>query len=219
MLAGPGAVDERWYLALTQWRADTGWLHPAAAVFSWWAGLAVLVAALVAVAGLAWRRQAGPGPWPAVATAGVTAVVATATVLVNSVLVAPAIGRDRPCERWPHAGALLECSTHSMPSDHSLVAGILAAGLWALSWRAGIAAALVAGAVAASRVYVGLHYPSDVLLGLVLGAGLGWYAVRVARQPLAAWLARCRRTDPRHQHPGPGDHRSGHPKPRALERR
>ncbi|MEW1982505.1 phosphatase PAP2 family protein [Citricoccus sp. NPDC079358] len=185
-MAGRQTLDERWYLTLTELRADTGWLHPAAAVFSWWAGLAVLVVLLAVAAVRTRERQAGP----AVATVLVAAAVSVAAVTINSVLLAPAIGRDRPCERWTQWSALLECSTHSMPSDHSLVAGILAAGLWGLNHRFGLLAAALAGAIAFSRVYVGLHYPSDVIIGLVLGAGLGWYAVRMARQPVASWLAR-----------------------------
>ena len=36
-----------------------------------------------------------------------------------------------------------------------------------------------------SQVYVGVHYPSDVLCGGLLGCGFGWIAARIAEQSLS----------------------------------
>jgi undecaprenyl-diphosphatase len=38
-----------------------------------------------------------------------------------------------------------------------------------------------AGFISFSQVYVGVHYPSDVLVGGLLGCVFGWVAVRLAR--------------------------------------
>jgi membrane-associated phospholipid phosphatase len=50
--------------------------------------------------------------------------------------------------------------------------------------------------VAYSRVYVGVHYPADVLGGALLGAGVGWFFTlleQVARLRVERFFVRRRR--------------------------
>ncbi|MEU0807889.1 phosphatase PAP2 family protein [Streptomyces sp. NPDC005970] len=61
--------------------------------------------------------------------------------------------------------------TSSFPSGHSASAAAFATGVALESTGYGILVAPLAAAVAFSRVYVGVHYPSDVLAGLALGVG------------------------------------------------
>jgi undecaprenyl-diphosphatase len=76
--------------------------------------------------------------------------------------------------------------TTSFPSGHSASAAAFAAGVAAQSGAWGVAVAPVAASVAFSRVYTGVHYPSDVVAGAALGIGAA-LAVRallpVQRQP------------------------------------
>jgi undecaprenyl-diphosphatase len=67
--------------------------------------------------------------------------------------------------------------TTSFPSGHSASAAAFATGVALESKGWGVAVAPVAAAVAFSRIYTGAHYPSDVLVGLALGAGAS-FAVR-----------------------------------------
>ncbi|MFJ4876668.1 bifunctional phosphatase PAP2/diacylglycerol kinase family protein [Streptomyces sp. NPDC088745] len=67
--------------------------------------------------------------------------------------------------------------TTSFPSGHSASAAAFAAGVMLESKGWGAAVAPVAAAVALSRVYTGVHFPSDVLVGAAVGVGAA-FAVR-----------------------------------------
>ncbi|WP_406836091.1 phosphatase PAP2 family protein [Streptomyces sp. AHU1] len=69
----------------------------------------------------------------------------------------------RHLARQPH--------TTSFPSGHSASAAAFATAVALESRRYGVLVAPVAAAVAFSRVYVGVHYPGDVLAGMAIGAG------------------------------------------------
>lgn len=77
----------------------------------------------------------------------------------------------------------------SFPSDHTALGFAVAAALWgtapALRWAL-LALAALAGA---SRVYAGLHWPTDVVGGAVVGAFAGWLARRLG-PAMAPWLDR-----------------------------
>jgi undecaprenyl-diphosphatase len=62
-----------------------------------------------------------------------------------------------------------------------------------VAWRLGAVTTLIALIIAFSRVYVGVHYPQDVLAGLGLGAavvGIGYFAIVPLLTRIAAWLTR-----------------------------
>ncbi|MBN9098066.1 phosphatase PAP2 family protein [Pseudonocardia sp. 73-21] len=80
-----------------------------------------------------------------------------------------------------------------MPSDHAVVAGALVVGLWVLQRRLGVLGAALALLVAFSRVYVGVHYPSDVAVGLLFGAVVAAVVVPGLRGPATAVAQRLLR--------------------------
>ncbi|MEV7344512.1 phosphatase PAP2 family protein [Streptomyces sp. NPDC093544] len=67
--------------------------------------------------------------------------------------------------------------TTSFPSGHAASAAAFAAGVALESRGWGAAVAPLASAVVVSRIYTGVHFPSDVLAGAALGVGAA-YAVR-----------------------------------------
>lgn len=61
----------------------------------------------------------------------------------------------------------------SFPSDHAVLFFTLSTGLWFVSRRAGILALLFSTVIVClPRVYLGLHYPTDLMAGAGLGAGI-----------------------------------------------
>ncbi len=77
--------------------------------------------------------------------------------------------------------SLVDPATYSFPSGHSTASFL---GAWILGarfprWR--VPLLVLAGLVAASRVQLGAHYPSDVLVGGVVGILLGMVLVRALR--------------------------------------
>ena len=86
-------------------------------------------------------------------------------------LIGQPINRARPYDTLASVHLLVSKTTDfSFPSDHATVAGAVAAGLLLANRRWGLAAAVAAVLMAFARVYVGAHYPGDVVAGLALGA-------------------------------------------------
>lgn len=76
-----------------------------------------------------------------------------------------------------------EKDPNSFPSGHACAAFACAAVWWKSlpkRWMAIVGLALAA-CMAFSRLYVGVHYPSDVLIGALVGWLCGWVAYRVTR--------------------------------------
>lgn len=80
------------------------------------------------------------------------------------------------CATSPDAVAVRRHASGSpgFPSRHALTAGVFAMVLTLAWWWVGIGAWLYALLVAVGRVHDGVHWPTDVLAGLVLGALVGW---------------------------------------------
>jgi undecaprenyl-diphosphatase len=101
--------------------------------------------------------------------------------------------RLRPCRALPDVQLLVSCArSPSLPSSHALNI-FTAATLFSLfyGWRIRVICFLVAALVGYSRVYVGAHYPFDVLLGALLGILWATLLVRLWQQA-ESWYARRR---------------------------
>lgn len=123
--------------------------------------------ALLLILGLALRKRKAEAWWYTAAVLGGWALYGLAKLAVQ---------RPRPhvTSRLMHGAAW-----YSYPSGHGMLAPVifgLGIIVWAAPWpspalrRAALAlAALLALSIGFSRVYIGVHYPSDVIGGLLLG--------------------------------------------------
>jgi undecaprenyl-diphosphatase len=152
--------------------ARAGWLTELAKVFTAF-GTGPVVYGLLILVGLAvWRRT---GTWvPAAVAVGALAVGQAVRLGISD-----AVARARPPEQvWlVHPGGYAYPSGHTTTAviGYGLLAG-LAAGL-VRQWSVGLfaAAGLLAVAVAGSRVYLGVHWLSDVVGGWMFG--VAWLAL------------------------------------------
>jgi undecaprenyl-diphosphatase len=128
----------------------------------------------------------GRRAWPVV----LVAALAIGLSDLSANLIKQLLQRVRPCHVIPDVHLLVGCTrSFAMPSNHAsnmfALAGVFIPTL--PGWR--LAVVILAGAVAYSRMYLGVHYPADVLVGAVWGVGFGYGLVLLGRQVLPAdWM-------------------------------
>jgi len=119
------------------------------------------------------------------------AVMATAAGGVALLLVQPisnAVERARPFVTHPHSELLISHARDpGFPSDHATGAFAMAMALWFYDRVIGGLAFVLAAIVAFARVYVGVHYPSDVVGGALIGIAV---AMVFRFTPLRALIVR-----------------------------
>ncbi len=149
-----------------------------------------------------WFARGASNPIPAVAASLWTAAGTLITVGLNQ-FIAHAVARPRPYYTLSQVNLLVpKAHDFSFPSDHATTSGAVLAGLIVVAALgttankkiAWIAAAL-AIAIAFSRVYVGAHYPGDVISGLIVGAAivtLGWITLHKPLEVVVTKLSESR---------------------------
>ena len=105
---------------------------------------------------------------------------------VSSSIIKPWVNRVRPCFELENVRLLIsQVGSPSFPSSHAANNGSVATFFWVKYGKKSWPLIVFAALVTYSRVYVGVHYPSDILGGVVLGMacaglillcekGMGW---------------------------------------------
>lgn len=109
--------------------------------------------------------------------AGALALAAMALgLLITNITIKPLVERARPWLDWPIVPLVTEKDPNSFPSGHTCAA-FAAAMVWVRTLprrRDRVIAALMAVLMGLSRLYVGVHYPTDVLAGALVGSLCAW---------------------------------------------
>lgn len=184
---GPG-IDGSWYNDVTNFARDTPWLNTVMYAYTSF-GIALFAVLILAV----W--------WPArgkdiqVMTAVLATPCAAVVAYVINEVIKSAVGEQRPCVAYPHAFLLEKCPSltdYAFPSNHSVVVAAVTVALFLVSRRVGLLALPATMVMGFSRVYVGTHYPHDVVAGLIVGVAVGLptaLLVRAYATPLVSKLA------------------------------
>jgi undecaprenyl-diphosphatase len=119
----------------------------------------------------------------------ITGWVALALALfVSDGLLKGLIQRARPFDPTQLGAAVrvvgARASGFSLPSGHAAAAFAAASLLRRLGSPWGAISWTLAILIGLSRVYVGAHFPGDVLAGVLVGLFAGWLAVRILGDPL-----------------------------------
>ena len=112
---------------------------------------------------------------------GIAVLLAVALCFVlGNISLKPLFARPRPCWLYPEVPLLLPNPTDfSFPSGHTMGSFGAAGALLGMKHKLALPALALAAMIGFSRLYLFVHFPSDVLAGAVLGLMLG---------VLSAWM-------------------------------
>ncbi|GAA1292671.1 phosphatase PAP2 family protein [Saccharothrix xinjiangensis] len=174
-------LSAEWYLDMATWAASTpGWVRSLIAFMT----EALIVVFLVLFLVVWWRARRRP---PVAYRRALLAPVVIGAAYLLSEAVKLAWQQDRPCRALGEVGTIITCpdlGDWSFPSNHSTIAGASAMAILWSSRALGALALATAVLAAASRVLVGVHYPHDVVVGLLFGAAVATAIPLLARLPL-----------------------------------
>ncbi|WP_051940458.1 phosphatase PAP2 family protein [Phaeacidiphilus oryzae] len=158
-------IDGSLFRSVTDLARDTRWLN---GPLESWTNIGLLVFALLMVLGWWGARKAND---PRAMTTALAAPVAVVFAFAVAEVAKKLVAEVRPCRSVPHAFIVEACpplNDYAFPSGHSTTAAATVAGLYLVSRRLCAVAALFALLEGFTRVYVGAHYPHDVLGAFVL---------------------------------------------------
>ena len=120
------------------------------------------------------------------------------SLLLCNLLLKNGVDRIRPCQLNEAAALLIPCPQDpSFPSGHTSASFAAVVVLFLRRWRGRWAALVLAVLIAFSRLYLYVHFPTDVLGGIVVGSLCGWLAVKGFQRWIAPhWPERRGRAQP-----------------------
>lgn len=117
------------------------------------------------------------------------AIIISGTVIISSAitgLLKYTIQRERPFVTYPDINHITPEDSYSFPSGHTSTAFALATSVTIAypKWYVATPAYLWASSAAYSRMHFGVHYPSDVIAGALIGSGSAWLCYQLNKRLL-----------------------------------
>lgn len=101
-------------------------------------------------------------------------------LIVGNLTLKPLVARIRPYDFDPTVTLLISPEhDYSFPSGHTLASFEGAVSIFVYNKKTGVAAMLLAFTIAFSRLYLMVHYPSDVIVGALLGSLFAYIAYKI----------------------------------------
>jgi undecaprenyl-diphosphatase len=151
-----------------------GWLNDAFVWLGYIDKVGAVWVALAIVVGLVLRLGVLPTGVLALLTAATTFAADSACFGLKDL-----VDRTRPFVAHPEIHPLYVVHSSSFPAGHAATAFAGATLLSYIAPKAAPAFGVLALAIAYSRVYVGVHYPGDVIVGALVGCLVGAAAVAI----------------------------------------
>jgi undecaprenyl-diphosphatase len=104
------------------------------------------------------------------------------TFITGELLLKPLIARPRPFTLHPYTLLIKPPFGFSCPSGHAGSSFSSATVLWHVKRKWGVAALILSVLIAFSRMFLFVHFPSDVLAGALLGFGIATLTCRICKK-------------------------------------
>ncbi len=101
-------------------------------------------------------------------------------LIIGNITLKPLIARPRPYSYFPEMQLLIPpLEDFSFPSGHTFASFASATALFLFHRKEGTAAYILAAVIAFSRMYFYVHFPTDILAGIILGIASGFTAYKL----------------------------------------
>ena len=168
-------IDGSLFTTVTDFARDTKWLN---APLNLWTNAGLGVFAVLVVVGW-WKARRRD---TAAMTLALAAPVAVGVAFAVAEVVKKAVAELRPCYSLPHDYFVSACparTDYAFTSGHTTTAAATVAALWLLDRRLAVIAAAFALLEGFTRVYLGDHYPHDVIGAALLALPVAYLTSRI----------------------------------------
>ena len=102
-----------------------------------------------------------------------------ANFLACNVILKPLVDRTRPYDVLDYTPLIPPVGDPSFPSGHTSASFAAATAIYFINKKWGIAAYILAAVMGFSRLYLGVHFPTDVLAGALVGTAAAMAIIRI----------------------------------------